>query len=212
MDGNICVHVVDIDDYFPELKELTLPTIERFCDNIKADLNVVTERRFPDWPMLTEKLQIYENGKGYPFNILLDLDILVHPDCYNPFEKNIPETYCAFKDNFHSDQQHINDIYFARDGRNVGISGCAVFTTFYTHDLWKFPIELSKEEIYENILQERKTVDEYVASRNLAKYGLKYIEPYPMNEYDLMFHLGNHNQDKERMIERAKLWYKTFWR
>jgi hypothetical protein len=227
VDGNICVHVVDIDDYFPELKELTLPTIERFCDNIKADLNVVTERRFPDWPILTEKLQVYEDGKKYDYNILLDLDILVHPDCYDPFEKNIPKTYCAFKDNYHAHLQLKSDIYFERDGRDVGISGCAIFTTRYTHDLWKFPIELSKEEVCDNILFHptvglygRKGVDEYVTSRNLAKYGLKYIEPYPMNEYDIMFHLGRQHivkydnliDGEEEIVERAKLWYKTFWR
>lgn len=51
---DICVHVIDIGDYFPELKALTLPTIERFCDKIKADLKIIRERRFPDWPLLTD--------------------------------------------------------------------------------------------------------------------------------------------------------------
>lgn len=211
---NICVHVIDIDDYFPELKLYTLPTIERFCDKIKADLKIIRERRFPDWPILTEKLQIYANGALYPNNILLDLDILVHPDCYNPFERNIPYTHCAFKDNYNASKQLKSDIYFERDGRDVGISGCAVFTTSHTHDLWKFSdyFKANKHMVLENILQERKIVDEYVMSRNLARYGLKYVAPYPIHEYDLMFHLGNYKQSEEMILERAKLWYKTFWR
>lgn len=209
-----CVHVLDIGNYFPELKELTLLTIERFCEKINASLNIIKERKFHDWPMLTEKLQIYEDGFHYDQNILLDLDILIHPDCYDPFENNIPETYCSFKDNYYANTQlNTNDLYFKRDGRNIGISGCAVFTTKYTHDLWEFPEDLTKEVLLDNILQERKIVDEYIMSRNFAKYGLKYIEPYNVeNEYDLMFHLGNYKQDEQQILDRAKLWFKTFWK
>jgi len=210
---SICVHVIDIGNYFPELKSLTLPTIERYCKKIGSDLNIIKERKFNEWPLLTEKLQVYEDGKNYDFNMLLDLDVLIHPDCYNPFLKNIPETYCSFKDNYYaSNQLDVNDIYFKRDGRNVGISGCAVFTTKYTHDLWKFPIELSMEDILCKIKQERKIVDEYIMSRNLAKYSLKYIEPFSVEtEYNLIFHLGNYDQNKQKILDRAKLWYKTFW-
>jgi hypothetical protein len=208
----ICVHVIDIGDYFPELKQLTIPTVVRFCENIGADLKIITERRFPDWPVLTEKLQVYDNGMEYDYNILLDLDILIHPDCYNPFIKNIPETYCSFKDNYHADTQLRSDFYFKRDGRNVGISGCAIFTTRHTHNLWKFPQDLTREEILDNILQERKIVDEYVVSRNLSKYGFRYIEPYPISQYDLMFHLGNYKQNEYDILDNVKLWYKTFWR
>jgi hypothetical protein len=210
----ICVHTIDIDNYFPELKALTLPTIERFCEKIKADLKIIRERKFPGWPILTEKLQVHNQGEYYRYNILLDLDVLVHPDCYNPFEKNIPPTYCAFKDNYNASKQLRSDIYFQRDGRDIGISGCAVFSTFHTHDLWKFQASLrtNKDLVLGSILQERKIVDEYIISRNLAKYGLKYVAPYPIHEYDLMFHLGNYGQNKEDMMERAKLWYKTFWR
>lgn len=209
----ICIHIIDINNYFQELKKLTLLTIERFCERISADLNIITERKFPNWPILTEKLQVYKDGFNYEYNILLDLDILIHPDCYNPFGANIPITHCAFKDNYNaSDQLDVDDIYFKRDGRNVGISGCAIFTTKYTHDLWKFPKDLTKKDVINNILQDRKIVDEYIVSRNLAKYGLKYIEPYPMKkEYNLMFHLGIFGHDKQKILDRAELWFKTFW-
>lgn len=207
----ICIHTLNIGNYFPELTKLTLPTIERFAKQIKADVNIISERKF-EGSILTEKLQVYEDGKDYEYNIFLDLDVLVHPQTYNPFIKNIPFNYVSFKDNYHAHKQLKSNIYFERDGRDVGISACAVFTTKYTHDLWK-PLDMfTTEQINDNILQERKIVDEYTLSVNLSRYSYKYIEPYPVNEYNLLFHLGTFNQDEQKMLESAKLWYKVFWK
>ena len=208
----ICVHVVNIGNYFPELTQLTLPTIEAFCDRIKADLNIITKRKFPSQYILTEKLQVYEDGKDYAYNILLDMDILVHPKCYNPFLKNIPKGYVAFKDNYFASNQLGVDNIFEEDGRNVGISGCAVFTCRKTHNLWKPIDDLTIQEIDNNILQNRKIVDEYTLSRNLAKYKFKYIEPYPIYHYNLMYHLGSYNQNENEILNRAKIWHKYYWK
>ena len=209
---NCCVHVLNIDNYFPELVELTLPTIEAFASRIGADLNVISDRIFPEHPPLTEKLQVYWDGRGYDRNIFLDLDILVHPNCYDPFGRNIPENHVAFKDNYHADRQLRPDVYFERDGRNIGISGCAVFTTRLTHDLWKPIGDLTPGQISDNILQKRKIVDEYTLSRNFAKYGLKYVGPYPPPEYEYLFHLGAYDVDKNRIIDKAKQWHKMIWK
>ena len=209
---NICIHTVNIGDYFPELTQYTLPTIKDFAYRIDADLNIITERKFPQQEVLVEKLQVYEDGKPYDYNILLDLDILVHPQCYNPFLNNIPPTHVSFKDNYDANKQLRSDIYFERDGRNVGISGCAIFTNKYTHDLWKPIDDLTIEQINNNILQERKIVDEYTMSRNFAKYGFKYVQPYPLDQYNLLYHLGTYGQDKEKMLDNAKTWYNYFWR
>lgn len=208
----ICVHTLNINNYFPELTNLTLPTIDRFCKKINADLNIITSRKFPQYYILAEKLQVYEDGLNYDYNIFLDLDILVHPNCYNPFNNNIPYNSVAFKDSYHADKQLQPDIYFKRDGRNVGISGCAIFSNKFTHDLWKPINDLTVEQINNNILQKRKIVDEYTLSRNLAKYCLKYTAPYPMSEYNYLFHLGAYEQDQNLLLEKAKLWYKTFWK
>lgn len=212
MKKSICVHTLDIENYFPELKELTLPTIEKFCKKIKANLNIISERKISKGNLLFEKLQVYESGMSYDFNIFLDLDILVHPLCYNPFEKNIPLSYVAFKDNYDANTQLKPDKYFEQDGRNIGISACAVFTTRFTHVVWK-PIEdLTIDQINQNILTKRKCVDEYTLSRNFAKYGFKYIEPYPINEYNYLFHLGTFTQDQDMILDRAKIWYNAFWK
>ena len=200
-----CIHVLNIGDYFPELYKLTIKTIEAFAERIGADLNIITERKYENWPVLTEKLQIYEAGKGYDWNLLLDADILVHPDAYDPFN-NLHPAFVGCKDSYHANTQLFIDKYFYRDGRNVGLSSCVVATSQLTHDLWKFPKDLTKEEILSNILQERKIVDEYVISRNLAKYGLHYRELYPIRDYNLLYHLGSYAQDEGEILGLAQRW------
>ena len=207
-----CIHLLNVGNFFPELTELTLPTIEAFAKRIKADINMITERKYSDMNVLAEKIQVYEHGFDYDQNILIDLDVLIHPLCYNPFDVNIPEDHVAFKDNYHASVKFESDDYFISDPRNVGISGCCVFSTWKTHKLWKPIDDISLEQINNNILQDRKIIDEYTMSRNLAKYNIPYMAPYPMNQYNLMLHLGVYEEDKNRILDNAKLWYKTFWK
>ena len=74
------VHVVYINDYFPELWKYTFPSIEYYARKIGAELNVITERKFPDWHIHYEKTQVWEAGKNADANILFDSDILIHPE------------------------------------------------------------------------------------------------------------------------------------
>lgn len=204
---NIIIHVLNI-NYFPELFELTYLTIERYSKKIGAKLNIISDRRFPDYPILAEKLQIYQTGADADWNLLLDADILVHPNAINPFTYFDPR-FVGIKDDYKASTQLRPDIYFVRDGRDLGISGCLVATSRLTHDLWEFPPpDLTREEILDNILQDRKIVDEYIISRNLAKYGLKYKELFPISRYNDMYHLGAFEQDKNKMLDKAKDWIK----
>jgi len=205
----ICVHVVNIGDYFPELFNITIKTVEYFCSRHKFHLNVITERKYPDYPLLAEKLQVYD--QDYDWNLLLDADILVHPDTYNPFNYFNP-IEVGNKDDYRASTQLRLDKYFIRDNRDRGLSGCVLATSRLTHDLWEFPSDLTKDEILDNILQERKIVDEYVVSRNLAKYGLKHRELFPIKDYNLLYHLGSYAQDENKILDLAKQWMKDNWR
>jgi hypothetical protein len=205
-----CIHVVLLNDYFPELVNLTLPTIERYANKIGANLNIINKRKFSDWPILTEKLQVYDYP-DYDWNILMDIDILIHPDTPDPLEYFDPREV-GNKDEYPASQQLRPDKYFIRDGRNLGLSACLICTSRLTHDIWEMPKDLTKEEIIENILQDRKCVDEYVISRNLAKYGLKYRELFPVKYYNMVYHLGTENEDKEEILLRAEKWRKINWR
>lgn len=207
----ICIHVLNINNYFPDLFNLSIKTIEYYANKINANLNIITERKFPSWDLITEKLQLYKEGMDYDWNLLIDADILVHPDAYNPFEYFNP-IEVGNKDEFKANSQIKLDKYFIRDNRNIGLSGCLLATSRLTHDLWEFPIDLTKEEVYNNILHDRKIIDEYVISRNLSKYGLKYRELFPIKDYNLMYHLGNYNEDKNKTLDLAKTWMKKNWR
>jgi len=128
--------------------------------------------------------------------------------CYNPFP-NIPLFHVAFKDAYDADGIFEMDDIFKKDGRNIGISTCCVFTTKDTHHLWK-PIDIEKAT--KSIIQERKNVDEYTLSRNLAKYNMKYTAPYPIEQYNLMFHIGLYQEDKNKTLDAAKLWHRLYWK
>lgn len=203
----ISIHILNIDNYFPELFDITFKSVERYASKINASINIINKRKFLDYPLLTEKLQIYDIGHDYDWNMLIDADILIHPKTPNPFITFNP-IYVGNKDEYKADRQFKIDKYFFRDYRNIGLSSCLIATSRLTHDLWKFPKDLTKNEIYENILIDRKIVDEYVISRNLSKYGLKYKELFNINDYDMMFHLGAYDQDKDKILDISKKWAK----
>lgn len=206
-----CIHLLNIGNFFPELTELTYPTIESFAKRIKAKINIITKMKISSDNILAEKLQVYEDGKEYDYNIFLDLDLLIHPQCYNPF-KNIPPFHVAFKDAHYANEIFKQDEVFKNDPRNVGVSTCCVFSTRETHQLWKPISELNLEQITNNIIQDRKNIDEYTLSRNLAKYSIKYTAPYPIEQYNLMLHLGFYQEDRNKILDNAKLWHKIFWK
>ena len=202
------VHVVVIDNYFPELCELTLPTIEYWAKKIGARVNLITERMWPDWPILYEKMQVYYDGADSDWNILLDADILIHPSTHDPLNTFIHPIQVAAKDAYHADTQLIMDDYFFRDGRNIGLSTCAVFASRINHDLWT-PLTIPLEEAITKIKIKRMILDEYCISRNFARYGLKLTAPFnPATDYDKLYHLGAYAQDKNKMIDLAKEWHK----
>jgi len=203
---NICIHIVNVDNYFPELFELTIKTVERYAKKISADINIISERKWPNLPPMVEKIQVYDYGQNYDWNLLLDADVLVHPNTYNPF-LNFDPRVVGNKDEYKISDKFRLDKYFIRDGRNIGLSSCLIATSRLTHDLWEFPQDLTEEEMMENIYTPRKCVDEYIISRNLAKYGLKYHELFHVKDYGLMYHIGNYDKDKNRILDIAKNWF-----
>ena len=206
------IHVLLINNYFPEMTRLTIPTVERWAQKLNAKVNLITNRKWPDWPLLYEKMQIYYDGIDSDWNILLDADILIHPDCPDPLNTFIHPTQVAAKDSYHADRQLHMDDYFFRDGRNIGISTCAVAASRLCHDLWT-PLEISREESEKRVYEHRAILDEYCVSRNLARFGLKLTAILdPNKDYDKMFHLGAFGRDKDQMLEEAKIWYNKNWK
>ena len=153
---------------------VTGPMIKRYADRIGADFNIITERKYPEWNILYEKLQVHKFGLGYDWNMLLDVDIMVHPR-FPDFTTMCHPYHVGFNDNFHASEffDTERNIYFMRDGRNVGIATNAVITCKHTHDLWR-PLDYTASEAKSFLLHKKSHVDEFALSENLARFGLKY--------------------------------------
>jgi hypothetical protein len=169
-----CIHVVNIGNYLPEVWSVTYPRIKRYADRIGADLNLITQRKYPDWNILYEKLQVYRDGAGYDWNLLLDVDILIHTK-FPDFTTLCHPYHVGFNDNFHASEffDTERNIYFKRDGRNVGIATNAVIACRHTHDLFR-PLDYTASEAKSFLLHQKSHVDEFAFSENLARFGLRY--------------------------------------
>ena len=181
-------------------------------------INMITERKFPDYPLHYEKFQVYEDGKEAEVNILCDADMLIHPE-FPDVVTRLRRDSIAFNDNYNiSYKYHVERIpYFMRDGRDVGIATNFVVTSDWTHDAWE-PIPLSAKDI-EDLAKKEVTegggsegrgwghyADEFAISFNMAKYGLKYtgvtwedwMRPW-------LVHTGTGNKQESLEIARRTL-------
>ena len=215
---NKILHVLNINDFFPELFALTYPTIKAYADRTGFTINLITERKFPDYPINYEKMQVYEDGKNAEVNILCDADMLIHPE-FPDVTEFLKRDSIAFNDNYNiSVKYQVDKIrYFMRDGRDVGIATNFVVSSDWTHDVWE-PLSLSQKDI-EDLAKKENTdtggaegrgwghyADEFALSYNMAKYGLKYtgvtwedwMRPW-------LVHTGTGNENEALQIARTTL-------
>lgn len=166
------IFVVRVNNYFPELCVITIPTIKYYADKIGAEYVEITERKFPEFPPTYEKLRIYELGKGYDRVACVDADYMIH--------SGAPDLLAGMNDGYVGclegyDLRHqfkTEGTDFEKDGRYIGVATNFVVTTKETHEVWK-PLE----EPWEKIRKEMKRefiADEYCVSLNLAKRGFKW--------------------------------------
>jgi hypothetical protein len=202
------VYTLNIDNYAPDLCQITYPFLRHYAHKIGARLQIISERKFPDWPVTAEKLQIYELGRDNDISIYIDSDALVHPDFWDPTELVPKDTVLHNGQDFAPNRWRM-DNYFRRDGRMTGSCNWFAAASGWCLDLWHPLDDLTLAEALENIfptanevasqepkrgldgqpiknedgsfIMQEKTVitpehliDDYVLSRNIAKYGLKH--------------------------------------
>jgi hypothetical protein len=195
------VHCVYIGDYFPDLWQYTLPTIKLYANRINADLNIITERKFPEWHINYEKMQVWEDGKGADLNLLVDADVLIHP--YFPdIEQIIPLHHVAFQESYNASRKFKLNECFERDGRDVGVVSNVVVSGKSTHCLWE-PLNISPDEGKKITIVREGDIDEYNLSRNVAKYGLKYTGvTWEDWHKEYLIHIGT--EDKNSSVKFAE--------
>ena len=193
---------MNIGNYRPDITEYTLPNIKAYANKIGAEYKEITERKYPDWPITYEKMQIHELGKNYDWNILCDADVLI--------SKNMPDVTNVVPYNHVGAHGHYDisitvkdpDLYFARDGRQCGVATYFVVSSSLMHDIWT-PLEMTAEEAKSKMKREF-VIDEYCVSRNLARFGMKFTGVSPKAEY--LFHLSLTTEQPEEDLRKVKEW------
>lgn len=178
-----CVYVLATPGYAPEMCSITLPNIQRFAERIGADFRIISERKFPSFPVNYERVQIYELGKEYDWNINIDADIVIGDKLVDPCER-IKTNQVGIVMRFILDEfiDTAGNRFFERDKRNIGIVDTMVVTSRLTHDLWEpLPGEF---ESYTRYFRDGVTrrISEYCLSQNFAKYGHRYHGLYITGE------------------------------
>lgn len=179
------IFTLRVDNYAPEICEITYPLLKHYAKKIGADFYTIKDRKFPDWPPVYEKLQIYELAKEMEndWNIYIDSDTLVHPDFFDVTEHLTKDTVCHNGRDM-AGNRWTYDRFFRRDGRNIGSCNWFTVASDWCIELWRPIDDLTRDQIIERIhpvVDELKSIitaehliDDYTLSRNISKYGLKF--------------------------------------
>jgi len=177
---------LDINDYQPAIKALTFPLMAAYAEKIGAEFLQITERKFPEWPIVMEKFQCARLAKEYDaeWSIFFDADALINPEMFDVTAMLQPGHVCFNGKDF-SPIRFKPDEYFRRDGRYIG--ACDWFCCAHRdviEDLYRTP-ERTPEEEFKNIFvtvqehnggqfNDNHLIDDYTLSRNISRYGLKH--------------------------------------
>lgn len=179
------IFTLNVNRYAPRIRRITRPFLEHWARKIGAEIVDIRRRKFPDWPVTYEKLQIHRLAQkiGSDWNIYVDSDALIHPETPD-FTLVLPsDTVCHWGAD-RAIARWIFDDYFRRDARNI--SSCNWFTiaSQWCLDLWRPIDDLTPKEAVANIrpriaeltagIMAEHLIDDYVLSRNIARFGLKF--------------------------------------
>jgi hypothetical protein len=179
------IFTLNVNGYAKEITDLTFPLINHYAKKIGADFYVIKDRKFPDWPITYEKLQIYQLAQEMKndWNLYIDADTIIHPD-FMDITNHIPKDTVAHNGCDTADNRWRYDRFFHRDGRHIGSCNWFAVASDWCIELWKPLEDLTVEEAVANIfptVNEQNTVitsehliDDYTLSRNIAKHGLKF--------------------------------------
>jgi hypothetical protein len=179
---------LNIDNYAPELCELTYPLLLAYAQKIGADFQIINERRFPEMPVVYEKLQIFYLGRGNDWNVYIDSDAVIFPDMFDVTERLSKDTVAHYGRDHYGNRFRGNS-YSRRDGRDIGSANWFTVASDWCIDLWH-PLQPFNENMVSlpealdairPIVLERQAgidrehlIDDYVLSQNIARYGLKF--------------------------------------
>ena len=217
------IYTLNFDNYQPEITKLTYPFMQNYAKKIDAEFVIIKERKFPDYPMMYEKLQLYELGRDNDWNIYIDSDALIHPDLFDITEAIPGDTVMTYGADF-ANGRFKYDNYFRRDGRNLGLGNFITFAPKSCIDIWESLSDITIEEAISNIRMTHREeflghkpgygIDDYVISRNVARYGIKFKTflqllneiNRPNDEYFCHNHLVSETEKLVLLKQKIKDW------
>lgn len=194
-----CIHFITIPDSTALYQEVSLASVKQYAKRIGATLNLITERKFPDYPVNYEMMQIAEAGKPYDWNLYLRAGVLLGEqlvDVTTICEPNSVATCFLYQASYNFITKP--NIYFERDERDLGIGDTVVLAHKIAHEIWQ-PLPGSCKE-YQPLIKanDPSQLTAYTLSLNMAKYGLKVSGIFPKgSQYDFITpeKLGSKNVD-----------------
>jgi hypothetical protein len=180
---------LDIDNYEPKVKDITFPLMSHWAHKIGAEFIPIRERKFPGWPVVYEKLQIHDLGRGYDWSIFMDADAMVYPETPDWTALMKKDTVAHYGFDW-APVRWSTDEYFLRDGRFIGSANWLAIASDWCLDLWRPLDDLTLEEAVARIhptvpegqrkLDPSHLIDDYTLSRNIARFGLKAVSVMEM--------------------------------
>lgn len=174
--------------YAPELMKVTLRLMERYAEKIEADFIIMgNERKFPDKYVTYEKFQIWDlmHKREDEWSIFFDSDTMIHPDMFDVTAVLPKDTTCSGYSSDFTPLRFRPDYAWLRDGRYLGKGTWFIVCSDLTRDIWHPLDDISYEyavaamfPINDETVKIKKTpeslIDDYLVSRNIARYGLKH--------------------------------------
>jgi hypothetical protein len=180
------LYTLAVDDYEPDITAITFPLLKAFAAKIGADFHVIDQRRHPDMPPVYEKFQIWEMEKERQSDwvVFFDADALLHPDFFDVTAVIGKDVTVSYGSDF-VPVRFTPDKYFLRDRRWIGKGNWCGIASDWCLDYWHPLEDLTLGEAVKNIhptveevgtvIRPEHLIDDYVVSRNIARYGLKHM-------------------------------------
>lgn len=180
------LYTLCVDNFEPAITAITFPLLKAYADKIGAEFYIISQRKHPDMPPVYEKFQIWdiEKERRSDWIVFMDADALFHPDFWDP-------TAVVGKDmtiGYASDFVPIRwepDKYFLRDRRWIGKGNWISFVSDWCLDYWHPLDDITFEEAVKcihptheelsTVIKPSHLIDDWLVSRNIARYGLKHV-------------------------------------
>lgn len=211
--------------YAPEITRLTYPFMKLYAEKIDAEFYMITERKFPEWPAGVEKLQVFDlaRERGDEWAYFFDSDVLIHPDLF-PIDAHVLKDTVVHNACDVASHRWKYDRYFQRDGRHISSCNWFAMMSEWCIDMYHPPDDITYAEALARIrpvssesragMAPGHLCDDFLVSRNIAKYGLHFTTVMNICEklnvsHACFFHEYNTSDEDKAKHMKARL---TDWK